>query len=533
MMTDNVIDIKKHKKDPNRPLTSKEQQLKDDFLKTEQGQSFTGIENSFWIDLYQKRKTTDIKTSKNMLDVEKMGTANNIVENYIEKFKLEFDSEGSLCDKKSKDKARHGVSAEFFENELYTIYIETYNLVGAANHLPKFKKNELTDILHNKGELAVNEFRQTILKTIKFAADDLTDLRVFVELIEENPSRYELVLYSLAHWIQICKKKAYGIKGLKYHNFPIVVGKQGTGKSEAVKAITRPVSELLINIDPKNVMDDRYQVSYGRAMVGFLDDLDSQPKAQQGKLKALITAEEVNPRRLYSHSTRAVPMMISFIGTSNKSINEIIYDDEMRRFVEICMKNYKLPGREELDPDFLEIINSINYLAIWQGIDENKPCGYYLDTIREAIHEESVRNSTQDIIEEWAECVEFYPPKPLENYKLISVEDCLQSLREWGEANNQNISYYNSMKFALKIKSILGFEKSIQYKVNRENKKHQKVALSCTLPGQEIDFTTKKPPIKSDNIPTNSTPVTFTPREPMILSDEEIMKRRLGKMKKD
>jgi hypothetical protein len=83
--------------------------------------------------------------------------------------------------------------------------------------------------------------------------------------------------------------------------------------------------------------------------------------------KKQTTAKYNDVREYHSQNVIKVRQRVTFFGTSNKPVAEILYDTTgMRRYYEVACQ-------DKMD---WETINSINYLAIWQGVDENKPDGY-------------------------------------------------------------------------------------------------------------------------------------------------------------
>jgi predicted P-loop ATPase len=84
-------------------------------------------------------------------------------------------------------------------------------------------------------------------------------------------------------------------------------------------------------------------------------------------LKHIISANYITYRPMRTNDSIKVPQNCTFIGISNKSLTENVYDPTgLRRFVEFkCL--------DSLD---WSAVNSVDSFQIWQSIDENKDRGY-------------------------------------------------------------------------------------------------------------------------------------------------------------
>ena len=171
-----------------------------------------------------------------------------------------------------------------------------------------------------------------------------------------NPLDFTVML----QWCWQVKRRAAGLP-VTHHIMPVLYGPQGTGKSMAIKALLKPLHDFEMSMPLHMLTDPRNYQAMSFNLVYFADELQSIERTDINALKNQITADFNNFRPLYTNLNVKVPQNCSFIGCSNRNINEMIFDSSgMRRFYELEVPN---------KTDF-EKINSINYEALWDGIDE-------------------------------------------------------------------------------------------------------------------------------------------------------------------
>src|SRR5690606_11403179 len=85
-------------------------------------------------------------------------------------------------------------------------------------------------------------------------------------------------------------------------------------------------------------------------------------KADVDAVKLHTTSETVSYRILYSHNEATAKNVSTFIGCTNKSVQDIFYDPTgSRRFYELKCLNKTNHS----------VINSINYIELWKSVNEN------------------------------------------------------------------------------------------------------------------------------------------------------------------
>jgi hypothetical protein len=108
----------------------------------------------------------------------------------------------------------------------------------------------------------------------------------------------------------------------------------------------------------------------------LFDELQGAERTDMNALKKQITTVDNSYRKLHTHIVLTVPQRCSFIGATNKPLAENLSDSTgMRRFWEIN-------ALQKLDWDS---IGAIDYVELWQGIDESKERGYLVENMLEQV----------------------------------------------------------------------------------------------------------------------------------------------------
>lgn len=195
------------------------------------------------------------------------------------------------------------------------------------------------------------------------------------------------------HFIWQVKRKIYGLK-VYDHLMPIIYGAQGLGKSEAIKKLLSPLDGLWIEGKFTDLVDDRNAKFFESNFAMFFDEMKGATKADIEEIKERITSEFIKFRILYTHNMMRVNNNCSFIGASNKPVSLLIRDESgMRRFYEIKIEK----------KCHWNIINSIDYLAIWKDVNEeiDKPLIHaYLKDIQAQQEENREKSSLEQWLDE-------------------------------------------------------------------------------------------------------------------------------------
>ena len=168
----------------------------------------------------------------------------------------------------------------------------------------------------------------------------------------------------MRHFIWQVKRKMKDEKVI-YHMMIVYFGAQGGGKSYNLKQFFGPVLAEVFEADFDSITDSRNQLALIQSCIGFFDEMGKADRSDIESIKKVITASSLNVRLFHTQKAPPITQHSTFIGTSNKRLNELITDTTgMRRFWEMeCLSAEELVKNHEM-------LNSLDYLSIWRSIDE-------------------------------------------------------------------------------------------------------------------------------------------------------------------
>lgn len=288
---------------------------------------------------------------------------------WLKKKGISIDERGALISKDKRD---------FYDifDTLFLDYLEMardYNKIAekGAKVVPVAEKDMLK-ALNEMISLEMLHRREEIIARLICEREDLVPIEKFVSAI--IGTKEDRVVALMAHFIWMIKRRLND-KDVVYHIMPIIFGKQGAGKSVAVERLLSPLSNLTLRIRVTELTDPRFFFSLNKNFVAFLDEMAGASKADVEVLKNQVTARFNDARKLNTNIVTKLKQNCSLIGCTNRPVGELIYDTTgSRRF-------YELRSLDKID---WGAINTIDFLALYKGIDENKERGYiepYLDQI--------------------------------------------------------------------------------------------------------------------------------------------------------
>lgn len=193
----------------------------------------------------------------------------------------------------------------------------------------------------------------------------------------------------LRKFIWQVKRKMLGMP-VTNHLMPVLLGSQGVGKSTFVKEVlTKPVAELMSSTDFNMVTDERNKDLW-RNFVLFMDEMGFAGKADIDKVKGRITESSITIRPMRTNDTIQVRQCATFIGCSNKELDQLIRDETgNRRFAALRFSN---------KPDW-SLLEGLDPLLLWNSVDERgeDPSKGIAAVLRE--RQEVVRERSQ--VEQW------------------------------------------------------------------------------------------------------------------------------------
>lgn len=317
------------------------------------------------------------------MDKETLSNPRLFVEAWIKKNELEPRPDGSLVKGKSIEDVGLSMNLD---------YVDIYNTVSKKNK-PRYPlgKRILVDALKEFVMNAREEIMQRAVKRIALDTEDLRPLEEYCRrLFLKDDVKFEV--HCLAHFIWQVKRKANNLK-VWDHLCPVLKGPQGYGKSTALKFLFQPLADYVFEVSGRDLSDlTRSGVRLSNSLIAFMDELEGLQKADVNQVKKVITADTIPVRQFQTQSIPDLPQLATFIGATNKSVNELFYDPTgMRRFVEL-----KLPSDKKIEVD--SILDNLDALKIWKAIDENKKNGY-IPEIKEELLKAQADLTPPDTIE--------------------------------------------------------------------------------------------------------------------------------------
>lgn len=344
--------------------------------------------------------------------------------------KISVDERGSLS---SPDKREY---TELFDTLIldYCEQVNDFNMI-AEKRIKGAPETNIRKALDEIVSLEMVKRRAAVFETVRFlGTENMTPLERFVTAVTGKAEAK--VIGVLAHFIWQIKRRLID-KDVVFHIMPILFGAQGGGKSKALQQLFKPLTNLTLDLTLTEVTDPRFYFSLNRNFVAVLDEMAGAKRTDVEILKKQISATYNDVRKLGGNIVTKIKQNASFIGTTNRPVNEIIFDSTgARRFYEI----------KSLDKLNWDEINDINYIELFQGIDETKSNGYLEDVMEE------VKKDQEDLIgvDELTAFMEIHQIVP--GTKEISANVIYDAYKLWTDNNGvKNAS--NSVWLGRKIKN--------------------------------------------------------------------------------
>lgn len=169
----------------------------------------------------------------------------------------------------------------------------------------------------------------------------------------------EVVEAILKKFMWQVKRKMLGLD-ITNHLMPVILGPQGVGKTTFMERLVDPLHELKASTDFGQVTDDR-NIDLWDNFVLVLDEMGYASKADIESVKHVITSPTLLRRIMRTNHAISIKQNATFIGASNKELEQLIRDETgVRRFVGIRFQN---------KPDWKKM-NKVDFSLLWQSVDE-------------------------------------------------------------------------------------------------------------------------------------------------------------------
>lgn len=296
---------------------------------------------------------------------------------------------------------------------------------------PKLIEMAFLEYISLSLERELNTLAKSVIQAdLDTAGEDL--LKVWVRAVLGKDDT--LTLKVIQHWLWMVKRNIMD-KPIIHHIMPILFGKQGSGKSLAIKKLCQPLNLLTTTSSMSDLGDSRCYQLMAQNYIMFFDELQGLERTDVGALKRQITADTNTYRILGKNSYKTVKMRCAFIGATNRSVSELVYDPTgMRRF-------YEIKTLERLNWD---LINSLDYLKIWHSIDASLDSGYLTEEYLKQMHfVQNQMSHIEPIIEFLSECAVM---PEADEYKEVSSRELYNAYTFWANgAGYKNIASRQSI----------------------------------------------------------------------------------------
>jgi len=287
----------------------------------------------------------------------------------------------------------------------------------------RFSDQQIADAVSAWFETALGERVEQVYLTVAFngSANSKANLDAWAAVAsqfdtEDHDAKFVIAI--LKKFIWQVKRKMLGMT-ITNHLMPVLTGPQGVGKSTFVRDfLLSPVEELVSNTDFQGIEEVRNTEQW-RNYVLFLDEMGYAGKADIDNVKNKITAPTVTGRPMRSNDNVQYAQNATFIGCSNKELDQLIRDETgNRRFVSL---------RFSSSPDWSKL-KGVDARLLWMSVDErgDDPTKEIATELREA--QAQIREKS--IVEQWLD--HYAVPAMLVGKKRRATE-WFPEFKEWSE----------------------------------------------------------------------------------------------------
>lgn len=205
----------------------------------------------------------------------------------------------------------------------------------------------------------------------RHAPDQFDDLLTALRITENR----ELNKLAIKHYIWQVKRKLWGYEPGYHFMLILMTNRQAFGKSTFLRDFHLPLTEVFANISGDRIRDQFGAELFEKYYVACFDELAQLNSTDINLLKEFVTRKSSVNRKMFTQVNTINSQNTTLCGTSNRPINQIIYDPSgMRRWwqVDLNAKDF-----DSMDYDKLNMWKQNEFLDFWKSIDEHDPNGFY------------------------------------------------------------------------------------------------------------------------------------------------------------
>ncbi len=331
------------------------------------------------------------------------------------------------------------------------------NKIAPSNRL---KKGDLgahfDNYIHNQRAELIRKLRSKVGFHTQFD-DKLGELARFVDclLVDQSAAKKEFATTIMHSFIWQVKRKILGLS-VEHHVMPVLYSSvQGIGKSESVFQLLKPLDEFTMSLQLDVFSDTFMKKSFAENFVIVFDEMTGYNRADVEAMKNAITAKTLSARGMRTQDVDNITQNCTFIGTSNKRIQDTIFDSTgMRRFAEIELSKMSdlatITGTIWKGDTRENHANPIDFLQIWRSVDESK-LNPVLAIASELLEHQSGL-TTQTTYLQWIKELELQPGSV-----QVAAQQLYAHYRDWMETQGKKAGM--KQRFNRELVS-LGFEQN-------------------------------------------------------------------------
>jgi hypothetical protein len=271
--------------------------------------------------------------------------------------------------------------------------------------------------------------------------------------------------------------------------FPIITGRQGQGKDHTIiRFLTNwiPAFYRSSNTRAEKITDSREFQSLQNCILLEFPEMQGFDRQDMQKIKSIVdTDRDISFRVLGTHKEVKFKNYLNFIGSSNRTLNDIIFDSEYRRFVELKMLDSVT--WQQAKSEIAKISGGIDSLLATVNLEET-------DIESNIIFETQSSYKNQSPVEVFFDslCTE---ESLVDRWKYKTIQDHLLSEHEYLYVGQLYDKYkVFCVNFGFKPMNISNFGKSMKpileyngYKYDMSNRRYKDVfELAMRKFGQEM-----------------------------------------------
>lgn len=188
------------------------------------------------------------------------------------------------------------------------------------------------------------------------------DWAVFADIaLEDGRIARDVQVAVIQKFIWQVKRRLAGLP-VYNHMMPVIYGLQGKGKSKFVEALTAPLGHLVSCGDFQRLSDIR-EVAMFEAYVVVLDEMQKATHADVDRVKNVITRDIFSYRPMHSNSNVTRHQNATFIGTSNRCLDQMFHDPTGNR------RCFQIDWSKTAGPKEWEALNGLCIEDMWRSVD--------------------------------------------------------------------------------------------------------------------------------------------------------------------